>query len=256
MSRPTAVNAPRDAQPKLVVALHDLTPSNRETGVEFLRDAAGLGIDRVSLSVIPRRHGDAPFHLDREFVEWLRRCTEAGHELCLHGCFHHAGNVRGGPVSQFTGRVYTAREGEFYQLSREEAARRLAMGLESFRLAGLKPAGFVPPAWLLSKTALQSLRESGLGFVTALNHVRFLPENRVLRVPALVVSSRSAWRRVLSLGWVPLWIHCRRRLPILRVAVHPVDWQHSAARALLTDAMRELASDRTISLYGELRNET
>jgi predicted deacetylase len=232
-----------------------LTPRNREAGGRFLRDVSRLGIDRVSLSVVPRWHGEASFHRDRTLVEWLRDCLEAGHELCLHGCFHVSRDVRGGPVSQLVGRVYTACEGEFYQLTRQEAARRIEVGRESFRHSGLHPAGFVPPAWLLSEDALQAVREAGLGFATSLNHVRFISGNRVLHAPALVVSSRCAWRRLVSRAWVPLWIRCRRRLRVLRVAVHPVDWEHAAVRELLTGAIRRLTSGRDVTVYGELRNE-
>jgi predicted deacetylase len=139
-----------DVNRSLIVSFHDLHPRSRETCQHFLTLAAKAGVHRQSLLVVPRWHGSPPFDLDAEFVSWLHQLAGAGHNICLHGNTHEADEIRGRALARLIAQFYTNREGEFFQLTHDEALCKLADGLELFGRAGLSIHGFTAPAWLLS----------------------------------------------------------------------------------------------------------
>ena len=64
-------------------------------------------------------------------------------------------------MQKLTTRVYTADEGEFYDLDRADAATLVNRGNAELRELGFTPRGFIAPAWLLSEEAETALREVG-----------------------------------------------------------------------------------------------
>ena len=50
-------------------------------------------------------------------------------------------------------RIYTADEGEFYDIDRATARELVSKAREEFRGIGLDPRGFIAPAWLLGPEA-------------------------------------------------------------------------------------------------------
>ena len=236
----------------LIVSFHDLSPHSRERCRDFLADMREIGVERVSLLVVPCWHGDKAFTEDTAFVEWLRSLAEAGHELSLHGYTHQAETVTGGPVARAMGRIYTASEGEFYQISRSSAKERLSKGIGMFREAGLPMEGFTPPAWLLSDEGREALRESGMLYTTSLQNVEILAPDRRIYAPTLVFSSRNLWRRIVSLGGVRVWSFINRKTPVLRLAVHPADLDYPSIRATIVQLARHALKTRTPVTYRDL----
>ena len=76
----------------------------------------------------------------------------AGHEAVLHGYFHHRERRPGESAgTRFFTRLYTADEGEFFDIAFGDARALLARGRDELaQCAGVPPAGFIAPAWLLS----------------------------------------------------------------------------------------------------------
>ena len=70
--------------------------------------------------------------------------------------------------------------------------------------------------------------------------------------PVLVWSVRAAWRRICSRGWVRLWGALQRRAPVLRVAVHPVDFTYPAIEASVRAAVARSLRGRTAARYRDL----
>ncbi len=208
-------------------------------------------MERTSLLVTPCWHGEDSIDRFPDFLDWLRRVESEGHEICLHGYTHRAESIAGGPIAQAIGRFYTAREGEFYQIGREEAQQRIRLGLKMLRDAGLDIYGFVPPAWLLSETGRQALMEEGLLYTTELQHIDFLQSCR-LYAPVLVFSCRNGWRRWTSIRWVRLWERINRRTPILRLAIHPLDWDYAAIRDTILGLASQLRQHRIPAVYRDL----
>lgn len=221
---------------------------------------------RTTLLVVPRWHGAPPCDEDREFSAWLRARAEEGHEICLHAYVHEATEITGNAVQRAMGKHYTAGEGEFYQIGRGEAERRLREGLRVVRDGcGVPMWGFTAPAWLLSEAAREALCALGFHYTTRWGNVELLQSARsakesaasgvrirVVDAPVLVWSVRAAWRRICSRGWVRLWGAWKRAAPVLRVAVHPVDFAHPAIEASVRTAIARNLLGREAACYRDL----
>ncbi len=233
----------------LVVSIHDVSPLTREATEKMLADLQAAGVDRTSLLVIPNHHHRAPVERDPDFAAWLRERREEGHEIVLHG-FHHLRQPSGGGVwSRLVTEHYTAGEGEFYDLSREEAGQLMAEGLRVLGAAGFTPAGFIAPAWLLSPGAEAAAREAGFRYTTRLGSVTDLLLNRTYLSQSLVYSVRSGWRRVASLLWNRLLRRRLRRHSLLRLGLHPPDREHEAVWRQATAFARDEAGQRRVTTY-------
>jgi hypothetical protein len=55
----------------------------------------------------------------------------------------------------------------------------------------------------------------------------------------------------MSLIWNELLFHALRNAPLLRVGLHPPDWEHEAIRRHAIDCIRKAAAERQVTTYGE-----
>lgn len=241
-----------DLDRSLIVSFHDLHPGSRAACQRFLDLAAEAGVPHLSLLVVPRWHGGPPFDRDPDFVAWLRQLAAAGHDLCLHGNTHVVDEIRGGPIARLMARFYTNREGEFYQLTQNEATTKLEDGLERFGCSNLPVHGFTAPAWLLSPPARDALQERGFHYNTLYGKVELLQEDHPIAAPTLVFSCRSAWRRIVSRYWTRYWMRVHAGAPVLRLAVHPCDLEHPTILDTLLHLLRRANIDRQPITYRDL----
>ncbi len=239
--------APRD----LVVSLHDVAPVHlaRLRAAESL--LRRLGIERVQYLLVPQFHGSYPADEDPAFVAWCAEPRTFAVDWWLHGFYHE----ERGPAEtasldrrdRWRQRWLTAGEGEFLTLAPEVQRRRIRDGCEVFArcLGGRRPAGFVAPAWLFQPGLLAVLRECSLALTE--DHHRFYDVQRGLTLPAPVITwaTRTLGRKYGSLVVCPartLWFHSA---PVLRVALHPHDFDHPETRANLEIVLRLLRRRRT-----------
>lgn len=213
----------------LVVSIHDVSPHTARACRDIVAELEQLGVTRTSLLVVPDHHRRGHFLNDSSFCEWLSQRVQNGHEAVIHGYYHQrARRTDESLTAKLTTRVYTADEGEFFDLDRSAAAELVAKAREEFRTLDLEPSGFIAPAWLLSDEAEQALRGLGIRYTTRLGSVLDLTEERKTNSQSLVWSVRSGWRRVISLGWNASLFRRLQTAPLLRISIHPVDLQHPA----------------------------
>ena len=231
------------------VVLHDVAPARWSACLRVLSalrgcaDRAGVTLP-LTLLVVPRMHGDAA--LPGPYLRWLHRMAGAGHELALHGLTHRDE----GPAPHSVGdwllrRHYTASEGEFAALPRPQALQRLIEGRDWAQAHGLPMQGFVAPAWLLGPAGLDAAVDAGFRHTCTLDRVIALPQRRMLQAPSLVFSTRSGWRRGLSLAWNRLLARRSREAPLLRLELHPGDGDHAAIQRCWTGLLVEALQHRT-----------
>ena len=234
----------------LVVSLHDVSPQTRAECAEILAELAGLGVGKCSLLVIPDHHRRGHFLADAECAAWLRAQAAAGHELVMHG-YHHQRARRDGESARakLTTRIYTADEGEFFDLDGAAAEALVEKARADFRQLGVEPAGFIAPAWLLSAEAEAALRELGCAYTTRLGSVVDLQSGRVFHSQSLVWSVRSAWRRQVSRAWNALLFRRLAANPFLRISIHPVDLRHAQIWRQLRDILTLALADREPLTY-------
>ena len=236
--------------PFLIVSIHDVSPFTWAVVQTILEDLEAVGVRVVSLLVIPDHHRRGHFHEYPDFCQWLRVQQEKGHEIVTHGTFHlRERTAKESWLDQMITRVYTANEGEFYDLTAEDAEMKMRKAQADFAVIGLQPVGFIAPAWLLSEGAERAARETGFHYTTTLREVRCLQKNTTHVSQSLVYSVRSAWRRQCSLRW-NRWLAARLASnPVIRLGIHPPDWSYPAIRRQILTLASNLAKKRTACSY-------
>ena len=243
--------------PALAVSLHDVAPATWPLCERLLALTDRHHLP-VTLLVVPHYHGAVRADQAPEFTASLKARVTRGDEVVLHG-YHH--RDEGPPPRTVTDwverRILTAREGEFSALGEQEAALRVGTGLECLARMGLEAQGFVPPAWLMSRGAMAALRQSGLRYTCTRDRLWSLSDDRNCHAPSLVWSSRSRWRRVVSLIWNEQRQRRLRASPLLRIALHPAEGRYPAvmthwARLLttLTSYRRPVLESQSLDAQG------
>lgn len=219
-------------RPGLVVSLHDVCPATWERSREMVDDLEAAGVGAISLLVVPHYHKGRKAVEDMEFCGWMKEMAARGHEIVLHGYYHQriSMEILSG-WRKWMATYYTAGEGEFFDLGIEEGVELLGRGMGEFKEEfGRAPAGFIAPAWLLRPVFEPVLRELGFRYTTRIDGVYDLARTRFYPAQSLVYSVRAAWRRGCSLGWNSLLAARLEEAPLLRLGLHPPDWEFPAIR--------------------------
>ena len=234
----------------LVVSLHDVSPRTRPACERILAELAASGVSATSLLVIPDHHQRGHFLDDPAFCTWLSESGKLGHEAVIHGYFHQRTRRAGEtPVAKAMTRIYTADEGEFYDIDREAARTLVSRAREEFRNLGLDPRGFIAPAWLLGTEAETALRKLGLEYTTLLGSVVDFKRGISHKSQSLVWSVRSAWRRGVSRLWNAFLFRRLAGNPLLRISIHPVDLDHPAIWRQIRTLIAQALADRKALTY-------
>jgi uncharacterized protein len=234
----------------VVVSLHDVTPSTQAITAKILAELGRYGVRTCSLLIVPDYHHEGAATQDRQFVSWLRELEAAGHEIVIHGYFHERPRAaRETPLDKMITRVYTQGEGEFYDLGYEEAFRRIKTARDDFIASGLKPRGFVAPAWLLSVEGEQAARDAEMEYTTRLGSVRDLRSGDTFFSRSVVYSVRNGWRRTASLAWNAMLSRALKAKQLLRVSIHPPDYSHPTVWRQIIDLIRAMDGIRTPTTY-------
>jgi uncharacterized protein len=228
----------------LVVSLHDVSPLTQPLCEEIVSDLEKLGVRQMSFLIIPNHHGRAPVTENSSFQRWLTRKVEAGNEPVLHGYFHRRDQNHADPwFSKLTTEIYTAGEGEFFDLSFERATKSLRDGLADLAFLPRNVIGFVAPAWLLGEAAERAVGSLGFVYTTRIDSIRIFDPSEKIRSRSLVWSTRASWRVAPSLCWNAALAIANRNRPVLRVSIHPADLRHKLVwgqiRRILTTAIRQ-----------------
>ncbi len=248
--------------PSHIIALHDVSPRHASACARILSFLQERQLPPAALLLVPDFHHHWPLDVSTEFVSQVKNWAAAGHELALHGLHHFEERQTGGGLSAaFQRKFMTGGEGEFLALSADEVRERLEAGLAIWKCTGLpRPQGFVPPAWLYNENLDPEL--SRLGFSWTESHLELrAPGGTVRPSPVISWASRDALRRLGSLIVCPTLARRHRHTPLLRVAIHPhdFDWPslvqsisrvleylgHHGSFGTYQDALREFSPSRT-----------
>ncbi|MBE3588514.1 MAG: polysaccharide deacetylase family protein [Thermoanaerobacteraceae bacterium] len=241
----------------LNVSIHDVTPVfalEIKCLLDFIRR---LGVYRGTILVVPDFHGSAPLEPGTPFAAWLRSLAGEGWEMVLHGLTHQEParreqTGRGGPLQYLVSRWYTSGEGEFYRLSGKAARERIERGLAILKGCGIAPAGFIAPAWLLSRESRAVLKDfRDFAFTTTLTGIHHLQSGSFYAVPAVTFSSRSSGRVFLSRLVVPLLAGLAGRRDMVRLVLHPADARQPSILRMAGHLCRSLLLSRRQVTIGE-----
>src|SRR3954451_2203592 len=148
---------------RFAVVVHDVAPAFLPQLARIAEALAPRVGREVAGAVVPCWHGcpiEGPGGGFGRFV------AGAFGEVLQHGYAHR--QDRPGVLSLFTGR-----SDELVGLPREEVRRRLGLGRELLRGAlGVKPAGFVPPAWQVGWATAEELGGCGFRYLATSGAIR------------------------------------------------------------------------------------
>jgi Uncharacterized protein conserved in bacteria (DUF2334) len=140
----------------LAVALHDIEPATFERAALMREWLDDLGVDRVTLLVIPARDLHPLSDRRPEVAAWLVERAGRGDAIAQHGFRHLQSRPPRWPPHPLTA---IARESpEFVGLDPLQTVRVLDAGRRILKLAGLEPRGFVAPAYAYTPQLRESLR--------------------------------------------------------------------------------------------------
>ncbi len=228
---------------RALLSLHDVTPAFETEIRQGLSLVRQWRLPPPALLVVPDHSGRWRLDAHPAFCEFLRGLSARGSEILLHGYDHLApGGVRpGDPGERLKARLLTSGEGEFQTLPFGRALDRITRGLDMIeRTVGIRPRGFVAPAWLEHRDTYRALDAAGITFHEDHLFVRDLASMSRHAAPALSFTSRSLARTYASVAWAGAARRVVHRLGDLRLALHPADFAAEplvAAIGRLVDAM-------------------
>jgi uncharacterized protein len=237
-------------RPKLLIAIHDVTPAHAARLESLYRLLDAAGVRRFALLVVPDWHGAWPLEANPAFTARLRALVVRGATILLHGLRHDEVGQRRtlGHWTRTVGRTF--REGEFASLPFESARGRIASGLATLQRVGLEPVGFVPPAWL-SRPGLDRLAaEAGLALTEDARALHV--SGRRISAPATCWSTRHAWRRAGSVVVAAARLKLERHRRLVRLVLHPHDADWPLVLGSCRRTLARLLEERTAIDYRDL----
>jgi predicted deacetylase len=236
----------------LLASIHDVSP-RFEGEVERLIDLLQAHVGGcIAMLVVPNHWGDAPIIRSSGFATRLRGWGEQGIEMFLHGFYHRDPAQHDGAGDRLRARFMTAGEGEFLGLTRGEAARRIRDGRALVEdVLGRPIDGFVAPAWLYGRGAMEALHDCGIAI--AEDHLKVWSPTtgrQLARGPVITWASRTRLRLLSSLAAAAALRHAP--LDVLRVGVHPPDIRHDALVASITKTLHAATRNRIAGRYSDL----
>jgi predicted deacetylase len=239
----------------LLVSIHDVTPALAPR-VEALWALAQRHGVTPALLVVPNWHGRWPLAEYPEFVRWVRARADDGAEIFLHGERHDEVGLPRSIGDSWRAFNKTAREGEFLTLDGPAARERIDRGLALFEQLGLRPIGFVPPAWLARDACYDVLAQAGLRFAENDGAVVKLPTQTWIRSPVVRWSGRTPFRARASAVVADARWRLQRQADVVRIAFHPSDLDHPASARSVGVALGRWLADRPATRYGDLGDFT
>ena len=229
----------------IAVALHDVEPATFGRCAVIRDWLADVGVERVTLLVIPAADLHPFFQRSPALVDWLHECRDRGDAIAQHG-LHHRSVRNALPLRQAVAAWQGGRAAEFPGLDREETRAHVETGHRLLTLAGLEPRGFVAPGYAHTLALRRELAQRFDWWATLLR-VHGAPGGMS---PALGLGTSSRIKLALSPKLLSLGARTGRR--ILRVDLHPADFDHPSHVLALERVLRTHARRRASVTYDEL----
>ena len=233
LARETRVAA-RATHGALAVALHDVQPATFGRSA-LIRDwLYDLGVERVTLLVIPAPELHPFFQRSPELAAWLLDRRDGGDAIAMHG-LQHRRTRRPHPLTRAT---------EFPGLDEDATVACLDAGRRVLEIAGMPPRGFVAPGYAYTGALREHLQERFDWWATL-----FGVRPRTGVAPALCLGSSTKLQRATS----PALLRAAAALSgrLLRLDLHPADFEHPS-HVHAVEAVLRRAHKRTAVTYDDL----
>ena len=192
------------------------------------------------------RQGAAKSHA--EFVRFCQESHGIEVEWALHGYYHL--DVSTIAVSntlrdQLRRKYMTGSEGEFLSIPLQEQRLRVQQGIDEFQAVfQVKPTGFVAPAWLYQPEFPNVLAQAGIRWTENHQGIVDLAHCKFLRTPVITWATRKWYLKYGSLLVCPALYARNRATPLVRIAMHPHDFDHAVTVKSIEALVRKAAQER------------
>jgi predicted deacetylase len=237
----------------LVVAIHDVAPSNSD-GVRWLvGELDRLGIGKRVFKVVARWKGREALADDAALVDLLRNEAAGDSEIVVHGLTHATGGpLRGGWPTRARARLFAAADAEFLCYTPLDGGAAAARARDELVELGLAARGFCAPAWLTGPGFDSVLAGVGFDYAVKFAGITDLRHRRWIRAPAVGYMGAARFAERLTGLENALTMHWPLEPRILRVFLHPNNAPDSAACAGVLRSLPRLAAQRDLVTYAEL----
>lgn len=218
---------------QLHFSLHDVTPFHQERLERAERAFEKWGIQKVTYLYVPCFHHVISSEDSAWFLDFCKRPRSFEVEWVLHGFFHleslEASQREPNQRTVWLRKHMTDREGECLALTEEELRELVLKGQESFqKVFGVKASHFVPPAWLHAEDWLEGLEQTDIQTTEDHFGVWNTQTKSSLIAPVVTWATRTFLRRWGSLIVCPFLAWKFRSKELLRIAVHPHDFDYTS----------------------------
>ncbi len=240
----------------LLLSVHDVTPFHLARLVRAEQFLASLGVTRATFLLVPDFHGGWAADKHEGFLAWCRGTHPIAIEWILHGYFHSEtiepakGARPPGVRAWFDATFMTDREGEFHRLRGAALCSRLQRGMQAFeQCVATRPRGFVAPAWLFNEELAPALEDLGFQFTEDHGSVYDLQAGRRRRCPVITWATRTRLREYGARVVCPVQAQVWSGLPAIRIALHPMDFDHPGTVASIARVLRDACRRREVTSY-------
>ncbi|MFC1584148.1 DUF2334 domain-containing protein [Fibrobacterota bacterium] len=242
--------------PRFLFSVHDVVPVHLPRLQLAEKLIEELGISRVCYLLVPDFHNSGASSSNREFVDWCRKPRNFSVEWFLHGFSHlEAGKKKysgkKGIYNAIRRYLFTDGEAEFLELNREDTSRLLVNGTKEFKkcLGEISPQGFVAPAWLFNQDLLPCLAQAGISLTEDHRFIYDVRKNEKTRCPVITWATRTAVRKYGSFLVCGIQERLWKNNPLMRIAVHPSDFEHRVTVANIRKILERTLRIRTAVSY-------
>jgi predicted deacetylase len=148
-----------------IITIHDLNPSCSEKLQTITNELDNLKV-KYNLSIVPFYNNKYNVKDDTAFRKQISSLCESKDtlvELTLHGLYH-----------QLDGKIE-----DFDSQSKEQEKTEIQQGLDILSSAKLpKPSTFIPPAWHLSRQAIQALKDLKFDVAESMSDLEFIQKGK------------------------------------------------------------------------------
>lgn len=228
---------------KILVSLHDVTPFHLPRLQKAEKILTRWGVPKISYLFIPDYHRENR-QLDKvilsAFKQWTVEDRAFALQWLLHGYYHLETSNR-------------TNEREFLTLSSPEIRTRVREGKTAFNdVFHCSPDVFVAPAWLFNQHLLPILKDHQFRITEDHSFIYLLDKDKKIPAPVITWATRTRLRKFISQMGCPILNRWWSGKDLLRIALHPFDFDFPATINSIEKVIKNALSKREPILYNEL----
>ncbi len=250
---------------KVLISFHDVTPYHLPRLQKAEQILTQWGVPKINYLFIPDYHRKNQ-QLDKvilsTFKQWTGENRTFAVQWLLHGYYHLETSKNTNEVSnklslpigkRLKGKFLTANEGEFLTLSSPEIRARIREGQTAFTdFFHCSPEVFVAPAWLFNEHLFPILKDHQFRITEDHSFIYLLDKDKKIPAPVITWATRTRLRRLISQTGCPILNRWWSGKDLLRIALHPFDFDHPATINSIEKVIKNALNKREPILYKEL----